>query len=99
MNNSVPLSIMDGLGNGFGYAWILIVVGAVRELLGAGKILGVVILPATAEGGWFEPLAIMLLPPSAFFVIGFLIWIVRAIKKAQVETQEFEGQPVLEAGE
>lgn len=99
MNNSVPLSIMDGLGNGFGYGWILIVVGGVRELLGTGELLGVVILPVASEGGWFEPLAIMLLPPSAFFVIGFLIWIIRTVKSAQIEAREFDSRPVIEAGE
>ena len=74
MKNSVRLSVMDGLGNGLGYSWILILVGSVRELLGAGTLLGVEILPTVASGGWYQPAALMLLPPSAFFLIGFLIW-------------------------
>ena len=99
MKNGVALSAMDGLGNGLGYSWILIVVGGVRELLGAGKLLGIVILPTASDGGWFEPLALMLLPPSAFFIIGLLIWIIRTWKSAQKEEAEFQAKSVTEAGE
>ena len=74
MNNGVPESVMDGLGNGLGYSWILIFVGSVRELFGTGKLLDNVVFQTVSEGGWFEPLSFMLLPPSAFFIIGFLIW-------------------------
>ncbi|MDP6707467.1 MAG: NADH:ubiquinone reductase (Na(+)-transporting) subunit D [Alphaproteobacteria bacterium] len=90
MQNPVRLAVMDGLGNGFGYAWILLVVGAVRELFGSGSLLGVEILPTVANGGWFDPVALMLLPPSAFFIIGFLIWAIRAWQLAQAEAREFE---------
>jgi len=88
MKNPIPLSVMDGLGNGLGYTWILVVVGGVRELLGTGKLLGITILRTSADGGWFEPAALMLLPPSAFFIIGLLIWIIRTWKPAQAETGE-----------
>jgi len=99
MNNPVHLSTMDGLGNGLGYSWVLIVVGSIRELLGTGKLLGLVVLPTASQQGWFEPLAILLLPPSAFFIIGFLIWAIRSWHPAQVETSEFQTRPELEAGE
>ena len=99
MNNSVRLSVLDGLGNGLGYSWILITVGSIRELLGAGTLLGVVILPTASTGGWFEPAALMLLPPSAFFIIGFLIWGLRPRKPAQVEKSEFQARPRLETGD
>ena len=99
MKNNVRESIMDGLGNGLGYSWVLIVVGSIREVFGTGKLLGVVVLPTVWEGGWFEPLALMLLPPSAFFIIGFLIWVLRTWKPAQAETGEFQARPALEAGE
>jgi Na+-transporting NADH:ubiquinone oxidoreductase subunit D len=97
MNNPVHLSAMDGLGNGLGYAWVLFVVGSIRELLGTGKLLGLVVLPTATEDGWFEPLAVMLLPPSAFFIIGFLIWAIRSWQPAQVETSEFQTRRELEA--
>ena len=88
MKNPVPLSIMDGLGNGLGYTWILIAVGSVRELFGTGKLLGVTVLRTSADGGWYEPAALMLLPPSAFFIIGLLIWIIRTWKPTQAEAGE-----------
>ncbi len=99
MKNNVRTSLMDGLGNGLGYSWILITVGSIRELLGAGTLLGLEVLRTVAAGGWFEPVALMLLPPSAFFIIGFLIWAIRAWKPAQAETSEFQARPVPEAGE
>ena len=89
MRNGVVESVLDGLGNGVGYAWILIVVGTIRELFGAGTLLGFVILPTTTAGGWYPPAALMLLPPSAFFIIGFLIWAIRSWKPEQVEENEF----------
>ncbi len=93
MNNNVRLSIMDGLGNGLGYSWVLILIGSIRELLGTGTLLGVEILPTIQAGGWYYPAALMLLPPSAFFLIGFLIWAVRSWKTEQVERNEFEILP------
>ncbi|MBC8338908.1 MAG: NADH:ubiquinone reductase (Na(+)-transporting) subunit D [Alphaproteobacteria bacterium] len=98
MRNRVPESVLDGLGNGMGYAWILIVVGAVRELFGAGTLLGFVVLQTTTMGGWYPPAALMLLPPSAFFIIGFLIWVIRTWKPEQVEKSEFRIQPDAERG-
>jgi len=99
MHNGVRLSILDGIGNGLGYAWILVAVGGIRELLGAGTLLGLVILPTATAGGWFEPAALMLLPPSAFFIIGFLIWGLRTWQPAQVEADEFQAPPLRQVGE
>ena len=85
MKNPPGASVLDGIGNGVGYAWILIVIGTVRELLGAGTLLGIAILPTAKEGGWFTPLGLMALPPSAFFLLGLLVWTMRTIRSEQVE--------------
>jgi len=87
--NPVGLSVLDGIGNGLGYSVILIIVASTRELLGAGTLLGYTILPTVADGGWYSPNGMMLLPPSAFFVIGLIIWAVRSWKVEQVEKPEF----------
>ncbi|MGW8369156.1 MAG: NADH:ubiquinone reductase (Na(+)-transporting) subunit D [Gammaproteobacteria bacterium] len=89
MKNGVGLSILDGLGNGLGYSLILIVVAICRELFGSGTLMGVTILPVASDGGWYVPNGLMLLPPSAFFIIGFIIWGVRSWKREQVEKAEF----------
>lgn len=91
--NGVMLSILDGLGNGLGYSVVLILVGTIRELFGAGTLLGVEILPLAGEGGWYQPLGIMMLPPSAFFIIGFLIWGLRSWKREQAEEPEYRIEP------
>ena len=88
MNQPVGLSVVDGLGNGLGYSLILVAIGGIRELLSAGTLLGVEILPLIENGGWFEPMGLMLLPPSAFFLIGFLIWGIRSWKLEQVEAAQ-----------
>jgi Na+-transporting NADH:ubiquinone oxidoreductase subunit D len=85
MKEPVALSFLDGIGNGIGYSMILIVVGVFRELLGSGRLMGYVILPLSTEGGWYVSNGLMLLPPSAFFIIGFFIWILRSWKKDQIE--------------
>jgi len=89
MRNPVRQSILDGLGNGLGYSLILIIVGSIRELFGAGTLLGYTVLPTVADGGWFQPLSLMLLAPSAFFIIGLLVWLIRSLRPAQVEEAEF----------
>ena len=89
MKNSVGLSFLDGLGNGLGYSLILIIVGTIRELFGAGTLLGYTVFPLVTEGGWFYPVGIMLLPPSAFFIIGLFIWWLRSWKTEQVEQTEY----------
>ncbi len=89
MHNPVLPSLLDGLGNGMGYSLILLVVGILRELFGAGTLMGVMVLPLRSEGGWFEPLGVMLLAPSAFFILGLLIWAIRTWRADQVEADEF----------
>ncbi|MDO9072161.1 MAG: NADH:ubiquinone reductase (Na(+)-transporting) subunit D [Rubrivivax sp.] len=80
MSNPPWESALDGLGNGMGYAVVLVIVGFLRELLGAGKVLGFTILPQIKDGGWYEPNGMMLLAPSALFIIGLLIWALRTWK-------------------
>jgi len=89
MKNGPWLSMLDGLGHGLGYSAILIVVAAVRELFGTGALLGYPILPLKSAGGWYEPNGLMVLAPSAFFLIAAIIWAVRAWKPAQQEQAEF----------
>lgn len=76
MQNDPKMSLADGIGNGLGYGLVLIIVAFLRELFGSGKVFGLSILKLTSEGGWYEPNGLMLLPPSAFFIIGLLIWAV-----------------------
>lgn len=87
MKNPPGLSFLDGIGNGLGYSLVLLIVAFFRELLGAGKLLGFTILPTTNEGGWYLANGLMLLPPSAFFIIGLLIWALRAWKTDQIEKE------------
>ncbi len=90
MKNGVGMSFLDGLGNGLGYSAILIIVAIVRELFGAGTLLGYRILPLVSDGGWYEANGLMLLPPSAFFIIGLLIWAIRSWKLQQVEHPDYQ---------
>ena len=89
MKNPPIPSFLDGLGNGLGYSFVLMTVAFVRELFGSGKLFGVEILPLVTEGGWYMPNGLLLLPPSAFFLIGLLIWAIRSWQKDQVEEPEF----------
>lgn len=83
--NPPVISFLDGLGNAMGYALVLLIVGFIRELLGSGKVLGVTVFALRTEGGWYVPNGIFLLAPSAFFLIGLLIWAVKSWKPEQVE--------------
>jgi Na+-transporting NADH:ubiquinone oxidoreductase subunit D len=87
MQNPPALSLLDGLGNGFGYGLVIVITGFFRELLGSGKILGVEVFKLYTEGGWYNPNGLMVLAPGAFFVIGLLIWAVRTWRP---ELQEAE---------
>ena len=87
MNNGPWLSFLDGLGNGFGYSLILLVVGFFRELLGSGSLFGYPVLTTLENGGFYQPNGLMVLPPSAFFIIGLFIWALRAWKTDQVEQE------------
>jgi len=77
MHNGVWASLLDALGNGLGYSWILILIGAIRELLGSGSLLGYELLPIAEAGGWYQPNQFMLLTPSAFFILALLVWWIR----------------------
>jgi len=94
MKNPPIDSFIDGIGNGLGYGLILMLVGFFRELFGAGSLFGVTILETVNNGGWYVPNGMLLLPPSAFFIIGLIIWAFRAWKPAQVEEREFKIQSV-----
>ncbi len=90
MKNPPLPSFMDGIGNGLGYSLILLIVGFFRELFGAGRLFGYPIFPVVNDGGWYVPNGLMLLPPSAFFIIGLLIWAIRSWKKEQVEAPDYQ---------
>jgi len=85
MKNNIFMSFLDGVGNALGYAFILIFVAFFRELFGSGTIFGIVVLPLARNGGWYQSNGLMLLSPSAFFLIGLLIWAIRVWKPEQVE--------------
>ena len=85
MKNTAWMSFVDGIGNGLGYSLVLILVAFFRELFGSGSLFGFPILAKVTDGGWYTPNGLLLLSPSAFFLIGILIWIVRTFKTDQVE--------------
>lgn len=90
MQNSPGISFVDGVGNGLGYSIVLMVVATIREFFGSGSLFGFQILPVVTDGGWYNPMGILLLPPSAFFIIGLLIWALRAWKTEQIEEPDYE---------
>ena len=85
MKNGPGISFLDGIGNGLGYGLILLLVGFFRELFGSGKLFGNNVLKPVTEGGWYPTNGLMLIAPSAFFLIGLIIWAIRTIKPEQVE--------------
>ncbi len=89
MRNGPLPSLLDGLGNGLGYGMILMIVGAIRELAGHGSLFGAPVFLPVTRGGGFEPLHLMLLPPSAFFIIAGIIWYIRHRRPEQVEESEY----------
>ncbi|MCF7980833.1 MAG: NADH:ubiquinone reductase (Na(+)-transporting) subunit D [Pseudomonadales bacterium] len=93
MKNPAGISFLDGIGNGLGYSVMLISVAVVRELFGAGKLFGIEIFSVVNDGGWYVPNGLLLLPPSAFFIIGLFIWALRSWKPTQVESKEYELAP------
>ena len=90
MKNGPWLSFLDGIGNGMGYSVMLLFVAFFRELLGAGSLFGVTLMVPVSQGGWYVPNGLLLLPPSAFFIIGLAIWALRAWKPEQVEEADFK---------
>lgn len=93
MKNAPGISFLDGVGNGLGYSFVLIVVASTRELLGSGSLLGYEILPLVVNGGWYQGNGLMLLSPSAFFIIGFIIWGIRSKRREQIEVREYRIAP------
>ncbi len=99
VKNGPFMSFLDGIGNGLGYSLVLIIVATIRELFGAGTLLGIEILPLEQNGGWYVPNQMMLLAPSAFLIIGFLIWFIRSRRSEQIEQPDFEDITLEEAAE
>lgn len=97
MKNPPGISFLDGIGNGLGYSALLIVLSFFRELFGSGKLLGFEILPLAKDGGWYVPNGLLLLPPSAFFLIGLTIWALRSWKSEQQEKADFVMAPQTKA--
>ena len=87
MANKPGISFLDGIGNGLGYSMVLLGIGFFRELFGSGKLFGIELLSTTNDGGWYYTNGLMLMPPSAFFLIGIMIWLLRTAKPAQVEKE------------
>ncbi len=87
MKNPPIASMLDGIGNGLGYSFVLLIVAAVREIFGSGKFFGEVVFPLVSEGGWYQPNGLLLLAPSAFFLIGIFIWVLRTFRPEQLEEQ------------
>jgi len=90
MKNPPIDSFLDGIGNGLGYSVILLALAFVRELFGSGTLFGFEVFQIVTNGGWYVPNGLLLLPPSAFFLIGLFIWGLRAWKKAQIEAPDFK---------
>ena len=85
MKSTPGMSFLDGIGNGLGYSVVLLVVAFIRELGGSGSVFGVQIMPLISEGGWYQPIGILLMPPSAFIIIACFIWVLRTFRPEQVE--------------
>lgn len=98
MTNPPVPSFLDGVGNGLGYSAVLMVIAFIRELFGSGSLFGVTILPVVTNGGWYVPNGLLLLPPSAFFLIGGLVWALRSVRKEQIEVPEYRLAPNTVAG-
>ena len=86
MTNNVKDSLLDGLGNGFGYAIILVIIAFIRELLGSGTLMGYRIIPESwyvANGGVYENCGMMMMPAMALILVGCIIWAHRSINKEE----------------
>ena len=93
MKNPPVISFLDGIGNGLGYSLVLVTVASIREILGSGSLLGYTLMPLASDGGWYQGNGLMLLSPSAFFIIGFLIWGLRSRRREQIEIREYRIAP------
>ena len=81
LGNKPFASLMDGLGNGLGYAMILVIVAFFRELLGSGTLFGFQVIPQAAYDFGYVNNGLMILPPMALILLGCIIWVQRAIQK------------------
>ncbi len=90
MSQPVRKAVLDAVGNGLGFSLVLISVAVIRELFGSGSLLGYQILELVSNGGWYQPNEMMLLPPSAFFIVAGLVWLNRTWYKEQVEKPDFK---------
>lgn len=88
MKSPPLMSFLDGIGNGLGYSFVLIIIGIIKELFGFGTLLGFEILPLVQNGGWYQGNGLLILPFSSFFLIGGLIWVIRTVRPEQVEPKE-----------
>lgn len=86
MSNNVKDSFIDGIGNGLGYTVVLLSIGLVRETLGSGKLFGFP-LPILSDPNWYTPNGMLLISPSAFFLIGIFIWVLRTVYPEQQEKE------------
>ncbi|MGP1606268.1 MAG: NADH:ubiquinone reductase (Na(+)-transporting) subunit D [Moraxella sp.] len=93
MSNPPVASFVDGLGNGLGYSVMLVLVAIIRELFGSGSVFGITILQTIKDGGWYVPNGLLLLPPSAFFIIALFIALLRMWKPHHIEPAEFVIKP------
>ncbi len=93
MSNPPIPSFLDGIGNGLGYSAVLLFVATIREIFGAGTWFGITLLQPVTDGGWYLPNGLLLLPPSAFFIIALFIVIIRIWKPEQVEAADFVMKP------
>jgi Na+-transporting NADH:ubiquinone oxidoreductase subunit D len=89
MKSGIGRSVLDAIGNGLGYSLVLIMVATLRELFGNGSLMGFRLLKLVQDGGWYEANELLLLPPSALFIIGFMIWVVRSFRPEQREEPDF----------
>lgn len=89
MKNPPVISFIDGIGNGLGYSALLLVIATFREIFGSGTWFGLPVLVTVNNGGWYVPNGLLVLPPSAFFLIGLVIWGLRTWKKDQQEPSDF----------
>ncbi len=88
MKSPPLLSFLDGIGNGMGYGFILLLVGTIREIIGSGSWFGITLFETVNNGGWYIPNGMLLMPPSAFFLIGLFIWVLRTLRPEQQEPTE-----------
>jgi len=85
MANGPWLSFWDGIGNGLGYAVVLVLVGGIREIFGSGSLLGIQIVPEFLYSAGYVNNGLMVLPPFAFILLGLIVWIAKTLGGAHGE--------------